>query len=319
MIMGNIINPRNIANCRILVVGDVMLDSYWYGKVNRISAEAPVPIIHIQSKDKRLGGAANVALNIKKLGADVTLLTVVGCDEAAINIKKLLSDSEIETYFAEDIDMETIIKLRIIGQGQQMLRIDFEKEPDKEVMAVVVEHFHELIQNHDIVIFSDYGKGGLEHIRQMLQMAQDAGKPTFVDPKGNEWTRYCGATLITPNLSEFLQVVGPCSSEMEIENKALELIIKLKLSAMLLTRSKDGMKLIETESVVSIPSEAREVSDVTGAGDTVIATLAVMFACTSDLVESTKIANKAAGIVVGKFGTAAVSYDELFESSYDES
>lgn len=306
---------ERIASQKILVVGDVMLDRYWFGNVNRISGEAPVPIVHVEHEETRLGGAANVALNIKTLGAHVTLLTVVGQDNAARNLRDLIESNKITAYFAEDPTMETVVKLRIISQNQQMLRIDFEKEPDNEVMAVMVERFKELVEGHDVVVFSDYGKGGLTHIPKMIQLANKAGKYVLIDPKGSDWIRYYGATLITPNTFELTQIIGPWSSDAELEDKVNSIIMKLNLGALLLTRSKEGMTLFEPDSVTSISSEAREVSDVSGAGDTVIATLAVMIACDLDLCQSMKLANKAAGHVVAKFGTASVSYNELFEES----
>lgn len=304
---------EQISNCRVLVVGDVMLDRYWHGDVTRISGEAPVPIVHVQRDEIRLGGAANVALNVKTLGARVTLLSMVGQDDAARKLRSLLANQEIETYLGEDPNMETVVKLRIIGRSQQMLRIDFETEPDHEVLTYMVERFKDLVCEHDAVIFSDYGKGGLAHIPRMIQMARDAAKPVFIDPKGNDWTRYRGATAITPNRSEMVQIVGSWTSETQLQDKSQALIKKLELNSLLVTRSEDGMTLIEADRVASIPAETHEVADVTGAGDTVIATLAVMGSCQLDMLQAMSLANRAAGIVVTKFGTASVSYDELFE------
>ena len=309
------INRESIAKCRVLVVGDVMIDKYWYGNVNRISAEAPVPIVHIKRNESRLGGAANVAANVKALGARATLLSVIGQDKAARDIKQLLEACEIKAFLAEDPDMETVVKLRVVSQGQQMLRIDFEKQPNHEVMAVLVERFESLVKEHDVVVFSDYGKGGLEHISKMIHFANKERKSIFIDPKGGNWTRYCGATLITPNLAELYNVVGTCFDDAQIEYEVNELIKKLDLKALLLTRSKDGMTRFESGKSYSIPEDAREIADVTGAGDTVIATLAVMAACHLDLSQSMIIANKAAGLVVAKFGTASVNYEELFGDS----
>ena len=307
---------ERIASRKILVVGDVMLDKYWFGSVNRISGEAPVPIVHVDHEEIRLGGAANVALNIKTLGSHVTLLTVVGQDNAARNLRDLIDSNKIKTYFSEDPSMDTIVKLRIISQNQQMLRLDFEKEPDKEVMVAIIERFKELVEGHDVVVFSDYGKGGLTHIPKMIQIANKAGKFILIDPKGSDWMRYHGASVITPNTFELTQVIGQWSSDAELEDKVNSIIMKLNLEALLLTRSKEGMTLFEPKSVTSIASEAREVSDVSGAGDTVIATLAVMIACDLDLCQSMRVANKAAGHVVAKFGTASVSYNELFDESF---
>ncbi len=288
-----------------------MLDRYWHGNVTRVSGEAPVPIVHVQRYESRLGGAANVALNIKTLGARVTLLSMVGQDDAARELQSMLANKDIETYFGEDPNMETVVKLRIIASKQQMLRVDFEKEPDHEILAYLLERFKLLVCEHDAVVFSDYGKGGLAHIVQMIQMAIAAGKPVFIDPKGNDWARYSGATAITPNTSEMVQVVGSWTSDTQLHYKAQTLLKKLNLKALLVTQSEDGMTLFETDRVNSIPADTREVADVTGAGDTVIATLAVMSACNLDLRLAMSIANRAAGLVVAKFGTASISYDEL--------
>lgn len=201
-------NRDKIERCRVLVVGDVMLDCYWHGEVARLSPEAPVPVVHIQREANRLGGAANVALNIRTLGARVTLLSMVGQDDAARRLRHLLETQDIEAELSEDPRMETIVKLRVIGRSQQMLRIDFEKEPDHDVLVSMNKRFKELLSNHDSVIFSDYGKGGLTHIPSMIELARGAGKTVLIDPKGSDWVRYSGANIITPNLAELAQVVG---------------------------------------------------------------------------------------------------------------
>ena len=300
-----------IAACRILVVGDVMLDRYWHGEVARISPEAPVPVVHVRREENRLGGAANVALNIKTLGAQVTLLSMVGQDDAARHLKALLVQQGIHAELGEDPGMETIVKLRVIGRSQQMLRIDFEKEPDHEVLAGMLERFDTLLAQHDAVLFSDYGKGGLAHIPQMIQRARDAGKPVLIDPKGSDYARYSGASVITPNRAELAQVIGPWASERELQDKARALRQQLNLQALLLTRSEEGMTLFEADRVTSVPANAREVADVTGAGDTVIASLAALLASGMSLRDALPWANRAGGIVVGKFGAATVSYQEL--------
>lgn len=302
---------ERVAGCRVLVVGDVMLDRYWHGEVTRISPEAPVPVVHIRREESRLGGAANVALNIKTLGARVTLLSMVGQDEAAHNLRSLLTKHDIKADLGEDPNMETIVKLRVIGRSQQILRIDFEKEPDHEVLATMLERFNTLVNEHDAVLFSDYGKGGLAHIPRMIQMARTAGKPVLIDPKGSDWKRYSGASVITPNRAELAQVVGSWSGDEQLYEKAQALRQKLGLEALLVTRSEEGMTLFEASRVSSVPAQTREVSDVTGAGDTVIATLALMVACGLELTPAMTLANHAAGIVVAKFGTASLSYDEL--------
>ena len=300
-----------LAQCRVLVVGDVMLDRYWHGEVARISPEAPVPVVHIQREENRLGGAANVALNIRTLGARVTLLSMVGRDAAAQSLRELLVKQGIEAELGEDPGMETIVKLRVIGRSQQMLRIDFEKEPDHEVLAGMLERFEALLAEHDAVLFSDYGKGGLAHIPHMIQMARDAGKPVLIDPKGSDWARYSGASIITPNRAELAQVVGSWSSETQLHDKAEALRLELHLQALLVTRSEEGMTLFEADRVSSVPAHAREVADVTGAGDTVIATLALMVACGLALPQAMALANRAGGLVVAKFGTASLTYEEL--------
>lgn len=304
-------SPEHIAHCRILVVGDVMLDRYWHGEVTRISPEAPVPVVHIRREENRLGGAANVALNLKTLGAQVTLLSMVGQDEAAERLHELLQQHGICAELGRDPDMDTIVKLRVIGRAQQMLRIDFEKEPDHEVLASMLGHFSTLLQGHDVVLFSDYGKGGLAHIPQMIDMAQRAGKPVLIDPKGHDYSRYAGATVITPNRAEFTQVVGHWHSEEQLQHKAEAFCQQLGLQALLLTRSEEGMTLFQAGQVHSVPAQAREVADVTGAGDTVIATLALLLACGLPLEQAMHWANHAAGLVVAKFGTASLSYEEL--------
>jgi rfaE bifunctional protein kinase chain/domain len=301
-----------IKKCRILVVGDVMLDRYWHGDVTRISPEAPVPIVHIKRVEERLGGAANVALNIKKLGAQVKIISMIGNDEAARKIRYLLARHDIDTELGEDPEMETIVKLRVIGQNQQMLRLDFEKEPAYEVLANIFVRFCEIIEKYDAVVFSDYGKGGLAHIPQMISTAKLAKKLVFVDPKGGDWSRYAGATVITPNRSELAQVIGSWQDEPHMLKKAREHLDLLDLKAILLTRSEEGMTVIEKNINHSIAAEAREVADVTGAGDTVIATFAVLTSCGLDLYQAMVLSNKAAGKAVGKFGTASINCEEIF-------
>jgi rfaE bifunctional protein kinase chain/domain len=312
MIVMNDLSPHNIAKSRILVVGDISLDRYWYGDVSRISPEAPVPVVHVQRNEDRLGGAGNVALNIRRLGANVTLLSVIGIDDAAVTLFRLLKDNEIQAEISEDPSMETIVKLRVISRNQQMLRIDFEKEPEHEVLAGMLERYATLLSLHDLVLFSDYGKGGLQHIASMIELARDAGKPVLIDPKGSDWTRYRGATVITPNRAELELVVGLWINEKQLHDKVQALRSQLSLEALLLTRSEEGMTLFVENSVSSVQAEALEVSDVTGAGDTVIATMALMIACGLALPKAMEIANRAAALVVAKFGTASLTYNELF-------
>jgi hypothetical protein len=297
---------------RVLVVGDVMLDRYWHGSVDRISPEAPVPVVRVSREEERLGGAANVALNVKTLGSRVTLLTVVGTDSAAASLKVLLERQGIETRLGQDARLRTIVKLRVIGRAQQLLRIDFENEPDHEVLQQMLDDFMRELPLHDAVLFSDYGKGGLTHITQMIEAARQAGKPVLVDPKGSDYARYAGATVITPNRSELMQVVGAWGSEEQLSERAQALRASLGIEALLLTRSEEGMTIFDAQGSAHEPAQTREVFDVTGAGDTVIATMAVLLAAGVDARDAMTHANRAGGIVVGKFGTASASYAELF-------
>jgi len=309
----NKITRERMAAARVLVVGDAMLDRYWFGAVDRISPEAPVPVVRVNREEERLGGAANVALNAKTLGAQATLLTVVGQDEPARKLQQLLEQQGVKTLLGHDPQLYTIVKLRVIGRSQQLIRVDFENTPDHEVLANMLGDFERALHAHDAVLFSDYGKGGLEHIPRMIELARKAGKPVLVDPKGSDYSRYAGATVITPNRAELAQVIGNWGSETQLHERAEALRKELGLTGLLLTRSEEGMSLFDAEGEARVPAQAREVFDVTGAGDTVIAALAAMLACGLTLRDALPIANRAGGIVVGKFGTASVSYEELFE------
>jgi len=301
-----------VATRRVLVVGDVMLDRYWFGAVERISPEAPVPVLHVQRKQDRLGGAANVALNVKTLGGQVTLLSMVGIDDGAKRLRQLLREHGVNAVLGEDASLQTIVKLRLIGRNQQLLRVDFEQPPDHEVLAQMQSDFSCELARHDLVLFSDYGKGGLAHIPSLIKLARAAGKLVLIDPKGSDYGRYAGASVITPNRSELMQVVGSWQSESDLELKAQQLRQQLGLQALLLTRSEEGMSLYEANQVSHVKAQVREVADVTGAGDTVIATLALMLACGLPLQQAMEIANRAGGLVVAKFGTSTLSYEELF-------
>ena len=307
-------NPRQAAaGARVLVVGDVMLDRYWFGDVHRISPEAPVPVVKIEKTDERLGGAANVARNAAALGARVTLLSVVGDDEPGRMIRLLLESAGIRTALHVDAQFKTTIKLRVIGRQQQLLRIDFEESPSHEVLTGKLTEFGTLLGDADIVILSDYGKGGLTHIAEMIAAARAADKQILVDPKGSDYARYAGATLITPNRGELAQVVGGWTSEADLAARADALRSRLDLSALLVTRSEEGMTLFRPGGVLHMPAQAREVYDVSGAGDTVIATLGVLLGGGMALEDAAALANRAGGIVVGKLGTAVVTPEELFE------
>ena len=303
---------EQMARARVLVVGDAMLDRYWFGAVERISPEAPVPVVRVNREEERLGGAANVALNVKTLGAQATLRTVVGDDEPARTLRRLLEREGVAALLGSDAQLYTIVKLRVIGRSQQLLRVDFENQPDHEVLASMLNDYERVLADHDAVLFSDYGKGGLTHIPRMIALARAAGKPVLVDPKGSDYSRYAGATVITPNRAELAQVIGTWSSEAQLHERAQALRVAHRLDGLMLTRSEEGMSLFDAEGHTQVPAQAREVFDVTGAGDTVIATLAAMLASGRTLREAMPIANRAGGIVVGKFGTATVSYEELF-------
>ncbi|HXZ09888.1 MAG TPA: D-glycero-beta-D-manno-heptose-7-phosphate kinase [Paraburkholderia sp.] len=306
--------PRTqIAGARVLVVGDVMLDRYWFGDVNRISPEAPVPVVHVQRQEDRLGGAANVARNAVALGAQTGLLCVVGHDEPGERIVGLLGESGVNAHLERDPTLLTTIKLRVLSRQQQLLRVDFENTPAHEILLAGLARFDQLLPSHDVILMSDYAKGGLTHVTQMIAKAQAAGKPVLVDPKGDDWARYRGATLITPNRAELREVVGQWKSEADLHERVAKLRESLEFEALLLTRSEEGMTLFSDDGVLHASAVAREVYDVSGAGDTVIATLAVMLGAGLPLVEAVSLANRAAGIVVGKLGTATVDYNELFQ------
>jgi rfaE bifunctional protein kinase chain/domain len=299
------------AGARVLVVGDVMLDRYWFGDVSRISPEAPVPVVHVQRTEERPGGAANVARNVAALGGQATLLSVVGDDEAGRSLARLLDEENVTTLFHKDSQLPTTVKLRVIGRQQQLLRIDFETPPSLEVLEDKLGEFESLVDSVDVVILSDYGKGGLTHVTKMIEAARRHNKRILVDPKGDDFSRYRGATLLTPNRGEFREVAGRWKDERELAVKAEVLRKELALDALLVTRSEEGMSLFMEGEAIHEATQAREVYDVSGAGDTVIATLGLMLAAQVPMAEAMKIANRAAGVVVGKLGTATVSRDEL--------
>ncbi len=300
------------SRARMLVVGDVMLDRYWFGDATRISPEAPVPVVLIREEEDRPGGAANVARNCASLGAPTRLLSVVGEDEAGGTLARLVGAAGISASLHRDPSIRTTVKLRVIGRQQQLLRIDFETTPSGEVLASKLAEFEQGLPACNGVILSDYGKGGLAHIGRMIALARAAGKPALVDPKGDDYARYRGATLLTPNQSELREVVGSWKDEADLMRRARALRGDLQLEALLLTRSERGMTLFRETGELNVPAQAREVYDVSGAGDTVIATLGVMLAAGESLESAVIIANRAAGIVVGKLGTAVATRQELF-------
>ena len=301
----------DLSSARLLVVGDVMLDRYWFGDVSRISPEAPVPVVKVEKSDERPGGAANVARNAAALGAQVTLLSVVGDDEAGVALGRLMERENVRASLHLDAAISTTVKLRVIGRQQQLLRIDFETTPSHEVLRAKLAEFEKLLAECDVVILSDYGKGGLAHIGEMIRLARAAGKRVLVDPKGDDYSKYAGASAITPNRSELREVVGRWSGEADLSVRAEELRRELGLEALLVTRSEEGMTLFRDTGAFHEPARAREVYDVSGAGDTVIATLAAMMAANSRWEDAVHVANLAGGIVVGKLGTAVVTREEL--------
>lgn len=301
---------QDLTTNKVLVVGDVMLDRYWFGNVDRISPEAPVPIAKINKIEDRPGGAANVARNIASLGGNVTLLSVVGEDEPSLVLEKLLLTEQVNTVFKKDSTISTIVKLRVIAKNQQLIRIDFEEKPSHEILAEVLDNFAEIIDQYQVVILSDYGKGGLSHTSKMIEIAKAHNKIVLVDPKGSDYSKYQNATMITPNRSEMRDATGNWNNEQELLDKATKLKQQLNLDYLLVTRSEEGMTLF-SDQAYNYPTFAQEVFDVSGAGDTVIGTIGLMLANNASIREAVEIANFAAGIVVAKLGTATVKKDEL--------
>jgi D-glycero-beta-D-manno-heptose-7-phosphate kinase len=304
-------NREQFSKTHLLVVGDVMLDRYWFGDTNRISPEAPVPIVQVSKIDERLGGAANVARNVAALGAQTTILGIVGNDEPGKRVIELLKASGVDSQLEIDDQVPTIVKLRVIARQQQLIRLDFEETPSEKALAHKLERFEKLVGSADVVILSDYGKGALGQVAHMIEQARAQNKVVLVDPKGEDYEKYRGATVLTPNRSELRQVVGKWTSEEDLARRAQDLRRSLNLQALLLTRSEEGMSLFTEQGVSHVKAQAREVFDVSGAGDTVIATLAVALAAGWPLEKAMALANRAGGIVVGKLGTATVTSEEL--------
>jgi len=300
-----------VARARILVVGDIMLDRYWFGEVERISPEAPVPVVRVVKREDRLGGAANVARNIVALGAHVTLAGLVGEDEAADSVRKLLSEAGIVFHLMTNAAHPTTLKMRVLGRQQQLLRIDFEEKPPASLLDNLRRQVESLLSGHDVIVLSDYAKGALAQVELLIALAREKGLPILVDPKGTDYERYRGATLVTPNRSEMQQAVGVWDSELELTERAQALRGKLDLEALLVTRSEQGMTLFTERGREHVEAQAHEVFDVSGAGDTVLATLAVMRAAGVDWPSAMRWANRAGGIVVGKLGTSIVTAGEL--------
>jgi len=301
----------HFSNARILIIGDVMLDRYWHGTTSRISPEAPVPIVHINQQEERPGGAGNVALNIAALGAQATLIGMTGIDAAAQTILTQLTEKQVQCNFIQSAHIPTITKLRILSRHQQLIRLDFE-EPLLATNDELITQMQTYLSQVDAVILSDYGKGTLCNPVQLIQLAKAAHKPIFIDPKGKDFTKYIGATLITPNLSEFEAIVGHCTQQAILIERGENLRDSLQLDALLITRSEQGMTLLQRgKPALHLPTQAREVFDVTGAGDTVISVLATSLAVGADMVQATMLANVAAGLVIAKLGATTVNPAEL--------
>ncbi|WP_404344390.1 bifunctional D-glycero-beta-D-manno-heptose-7-phosphate kinase/D-glycero-beta-D-manno-heptose 1-phosphate adenylyltransferase HldE [Vreelandella venusta] len=308
-----------LEHARVLVVGDVMLDRYWHGGTSRISPEAPVPVVRVEDADDRPGGAANVALNVASLGGHAALAGVVGEDENAELLTKRLAASNVSTYFQRSPDIPTITKLRVMSRNQQLLRLDFEQRLDRVDTSALLAQVEEALPECDVVILSDYGKGTLNQVERLIEMARHHGKRVLIDPKGQDFTKYRGASLITPNLTEFEAVAGPCATDAILAERGEALRAELELEALLITRSEKGMTLIrEGHAPLHLPTRAQEVFDVTGAGDTVIGLMGLALAAGHSLPEAMMLANLGAGLVVAKPGTATLSIAELYTALHGD-
>lgn len=302
----------NFAQVRVLVVGDLMLDRYWHGSTSRISPEAPVPVVHVKHNEQRAGGAGNVALNIAALGAKATVMGFSGQDEAADALRDILQGAGVLCVLEQIASLATITKLRVLSRHQQLIRLDFEDGFQGQDSSNLLHRYHAEMEQAQAIVLSDYGKGTLNAVSDFIALAKRLHKPVLVDPKGTDFSRYQHATLITPNLSEFEAVVGPCKDQQSLVEKGSNLLTALDLQALLVTRGEHGMSLLQQNAPpIHLPTHAREVFDVTGAGDTVISVLAAGIAAKKSIAEATALANVAAGIVVGKLGTATVSPDEF--------
>ncbi len=313
------ISIPNFASARVLVAGDVMLDRYWHGSTSRISPEAPVPVVRVENTEERPGGAGNVALNIAALGAQATLLGVTGTDESAQTLADQLGAAGVRCLFHNAPGMATVTKLRVLSRHQQLIRLDFEGGIPGFEPRSLLPVFRNALAETDVVVLSDYGKGALGAVQEMIQAARAARRPVLVDPKSRDFSLYRGATAVTPNLGEFEAAAGPCHNEQELEIKGAALMAQHDLGAVLITRGERGMTLLQRgKAALHLPAKAREVYDVTGAGDTVISTLAAALAAGEEISQATAFANIAAGIVVGKLGTATVSVPELRRALHEE-
>ncbi len=300
------------SKARVLVVGDLMLDKYWYGEASRISPEAPVPVVHVDISEQRAGGAGNVALNIAALGAQVSVIGYCGCDEAASALINILQNSGVRCLIESLDTISTISKLRVLSRHQQLIRLDFEDGFGEVPPDNALRQFSCELDETDVIVLSDYGKGTLQAVRKFIEMARSAGKRVLIDPKGSDFSKYRDATLITPNMSEFEAVVGSCKTNEHLAEKGLGLLRQLDIESLLVTRGEQGMTLLSQDAEpMHLATESREVYDVTGAGDTVISVLAASLAAQESLPEAIKLANVAASIVVEKLGAATVNLDEF--------
>jgi rfaE bifunctional protein kinase chain/domain len=307
---------EKITRAKVLVVGDAMLDRYWYGDVDRISPEAPVPVVAVKEAKELPGGAANVARSVRALGAECTLFSISGDDREADSLERLLGEAKIRCRLERDKLLNTTVKLRVISKHlhQQMLRIDFDCPVSKDARVKLLDNYLKHLAEFDAVIISDYGKGGLGYIQEMIQAARAASRPVVIDPKGDDYSGYRGASLITPNRKEFEQVAGRFRDNADLERRAAKLVQDLDLGGILVTRGEDGMSLVQRGGqALHIKARAREVFDVTGAGDTVIAAIGCAWAVGSGLEDSVHLANIAAGIVVGKLGAATAAPAEILQ------
>jgi len=305
---------EKIARTKVLVVGDAMLDRYWYGDVERISPEAPVPVVSVREAKELPGGAANVARNARSLGAACTLFSITGADREADTLERLLGEESIRCHLERDRLLNTTVKLRVISRHHHLVRIDFDSPVSKDARVKLLDHYLKSVSDYDLVIVSDYGKGGLGYIQEMIQAAREASRPVIIDPKGDDYSAYRGANLITPNRKEFETVAGRFRDNDDLEQRAMKLASDLDLGGVLVTRGEEGMSLIQRKSApLHIPARAREVFDVTGAGDTVIASIGCALATKSTLETAVQLANVAAGIVVGKLGAATASPGEIVD------
>lgn len=300
-----------MAASKVLVVGDVMLDRYLQGDVARISPEAPVPILQVMQEDNRLGGAANVAMNIKSLGGQVCVQSIVGTDAVAEDLCRLFERAEIPTCLVRDLGLRTTLKLRLVARSQQMLRADFEDRPGGQALGSLMQNYVNDFENFNAVLFSDYAKGALTDVAEMIRLAKSKGLKVLVDPKGHDFSKYRGADIITPNRAELFNVIGPCQDEDQLQTKVQQLCASLGIHSLVLTRANEGMSLFEQDRALHVPAQQVEISDVTGAGDTAIAVLSMLVAAGFPLDQALLWANRAGGLVVSKFGTATLTPGEL--------